>query len=335
MHLKPSLKIFVCEFITAGGLNRVDLPASFAFEGMMMRDALLKDLSMLPNIKVITTHDSRLSPPLIDSVPISAQDEVYIIWQNLLQSCDVAFIIAPETNRQLTDLVALVNRCQVLHLGASLDAIKVASSKYQTSLQLAKASINVVPTYTMDEWSDKGIENQAGWVLKPDDGAGCASTVYFKNRVDVEQYLTHQASTRVIQPYILGIPASISMLCKNGKAWILSCNLQKIELADMQFIYRGSIVNGLLANTARFAKISTQIAQAIPGLAGYIGVDVLVSDDVVTILEINPRLTTSFVGLHQSLGINPSKLILDLFLEENFKMPLFNFVNSPVVEITV
>ena len=301
----------------------------------MMRDALLRDLSMLPNINVITTHDARLSAPLLDSLPISAQDDAWLIWQSLLQNCNAAFIIAPETNGQLVDLVAMVNRCQVLHLGSSLNAIKVASSKYQTSQQLAKAGVNVVPTYYKDEWFSKDFESLIPWVIKPDDGAGCDGTVFFKNRIDIEQYLTHQASALVIQPYISGIPASISMLCKNGKAWLLSCNLQKIELADTQFIYRGSVVNGLVASSTPFENIATQVAQAMPGLAGYVGIDVIVSGNDITILEINPRLTTSFVGLRQSLGINPSKLILDLFLEENFTMPLFNRAHNPAVEITV
>ena len=329
------MNIFVCEFITAGGLNRADLPASFAREGMMMRDALMHDLRMLPNIKVLTTHDARLNPPSLDSVPISAQDDAWLVWQNMLKTCDAAFIIAPETSGHLADLVDLVNRCQVLNLGASLEAIKITSSKYQTSQQLAKAGINVVPTYYKEVWSDQHFESRTGWVVKPDGGAGCEGTVFFKNRVDVEPYLTHQVSTQVIQPYISGIPASLSMLCKNGKAWLLSCNLQKIELADAQFIYRGSVVNGLADSSTRFENIATLVAQAMPGLAGYIGVDVMVSGDNLTVLEINPRLTTSFVGLHQSLGINPSKLILDLFLEENFTMPLLNLANNPAVEITL
>lgn len=304
----------------------------------MMRDALLHGLSLLPNVEVITTHDARLTPPLLGSVTITAQDDALFVWQNLLQDCDAAFIIAPETGHQLADLVALVNRCQVLHLGSSLSAIKVATSKYQTSQQLIKAGLNAIPTYYLSELEVKDDDESRAWVVKPDDGAGCDGTMCFRKWADVKPYVIQQTGIQVIQPYIEGIAASISMLCKNGKAWVLSCNLQKIELVDTQFIYRGSVVNGFSANYARFENVATHIAQAMPELAGYVGVDVIVNKSEITILEINPRLTTSFVGLHQSLGINPSKLILDLFFDPQFTMPELlelNKLNNMPVEITI
>ena len=50
----------------------------------------------------------------------------------------------------------------------------------------------------------------------------------------------------------------------------------------------------------------------LPGLAGYVGMDVIVDDGRVTVLEINPRLTTSYAGLHRAIGRNPAGLVLDL-----------------------
>ncbi len=330
------MKIFICEFITAGGLNRADLPPSLVREGTMMRDALLRDLSLLPEIVIITTHDARLSSPISNSVPISAQDDAWVIWQDLLQNCDAAFIIAPETDNTLADLVNLVNHCNVLHLGCSFSAIKLASSKYQTFQQLVKAGINVVATYRLNEFGAKEFDSDSRrWVAKPDDGAGCDDTAYLETTAEVEQWLNNSATNYVIQPYIEGVAASISMLCKDGKAWLLSCNQQKVELVNKQFVYSGSVVNGLQANDERFDHIAQQISSAMPDLAGYVGVDVIVSDDKITVLEINPRLTTSFAGLHASLGINPSKLILELFFNPLFTMLPFNKLNNKPVEITV
>jgi predicted ATP-grasp superfamily ATP-dependent carboligase len=36
-------------------------------------------------------------------------------------------------------------------------------------------------------------------------------------------------------------------------------------------------------------------------------------EDELQVLEINPRTTTSYVGLRSSIGINPAGLILDLW----------------------
>ena len=335
---KKCLTIFVCEFITAGGLNRVELPQSLVQEGSLMRDALLRDLSLLPNIQIVTTQDARLSSPLLGSVAIGHNEDVIHIWQNLLKDCDAAFIIAPETDGQLASLVALVNNAGVLHLGCGLSAVKLASSKYQTYQQLKKAGINVIPSYRFDKLP---IENAVQpWVIKPDDGAGCAGTICLNSLVEVRQYLASKVQSQsidnqIIQPFIKGVPASISMLCKAGQAWVLGCNLQKITLINNKFVYHGSVVNGLNMHYSAFNEIAQKIAQAIPDLAGYVGVDVMLNGDEITVLEINPRLTSSYVGLHDSTGLNVSKLILDLFFNSQLVMPAINFMHHQAVEITL
>jgi tyramine---L-glutamate ligase len=39
-------------------------------------------------------------------------------------------------------------------------------------------------------------------------------------------------------------------------------------------------------------------------------------------IEINPRLTTSYVGLSQSIGQNPAKLLLDCWQNADFSLPM-------------
>lgn len=87
------------------------------------------------------------------------------------------------------------------------------------------------------------------------------------------------------------------------------------------FSYHGSVLNEMTAYWTDFERIGQKIAQAVPGLAGYVGVDVMVSDDTVTVLEINPRLTTSYAGMRMATGLNPARLVLDMFYNENFQWP--------------
>jgi len=53
----------------------------------------------------------------------------------------------------------------------------------------------------------------------------------------------------------------------------------------------------------------------IPGLRGFVGVDYIETVAGPVVLEINPRLTTSYVAMSDSLGINTAQLILDACLE--------------------
>ena len=50
----------------------------------------------------------------------------------------------------------------------------------------------------------------------------------------------------------------------------------------------------------------------MPGLWGYAGVDLIVSDQGPVVLEVNPRLTTSYAGLSQALNMNVAEKILAL-----------------------
>jgi predicted ATP-grasp superfamily ATP-dependent carboligase len=49
-------------------------------------------------------------------------------------------------------------------------------------------------------------------------------------------------------------------------------------------------------------------------------------------VEINPRLTTSYVGLHEAIGHNPAKIILESITDANFTMPV---LQRNVIEIAL
>ena len=59
-----------------------------------------------------------------------------------------------------------------------------------------------------------------------------------------------------------------------------------------------------------FAGLGGAIAAAIPGLAGYVGVDFVLTPAGPVVLEVNPRLTSSYCGLSRALGRNVAAEIL-------------------------
>jgi tyramine---L-glutamate ligase len=70
-----------------------------------------------------------------------------------------------------------------------------------------------------------------------------------------------------------------------------------------------------------FESVATKIAQTLPDLAGYVGIDVLVQGEEVIVVEINPRLTTSYVGLTSAIGVNPAELIINVLTGKMFPWP--------------
>lgn len=378
------MKILIIEYITAGGLCHQPLPDSLMREGTLMRDALLADFSELADVELFTTVDTRVSFPKQAGVvmPVDNQSNVIGLWETLLQQCDAALIIAPETDGILCQLTQMVDACGVINLGVNLAAVELFSNKYATYVALSQAKISTVPTYTASEFlqleffklNDLSTTSSStsaplstplfnhGCVAKPIDGAGCGDTRFFTTVAALHIWLNEaaqysQLARYIVQPFQAGSPASISMLCKNGSAWLLSGNQQLIEMSaelnqttnqtlnqttiqqlpvpHATIIYKGSLVNGLSSRHDDFSQLAQTLAHAFPDLNGYVGVDVIINGDDIFVVEVNPRITTSYIALHKSLNINPAKLILELAKApvSMFKLPENMATNEVLIHI--
>jgi predicted ATP-grasp superfamily ATP-dependent carboligase len=71
-------------------------------------------------------------------------------------------------------------------------------------------------------------------------------------------------------------------------------------------------VNAVADSAGRYAALADDIARALPGLWGYCGVDFVETSAGPIVIEVNPRLTTSYTGLHRAIGINSAQLVLEL-----------------------
>lgn len=329
--MKELKKIFVCEFITGGGLNAQALPESLAKEGALMRDTLLYDLSNLP-YRVSTTVDARLSSPkyCAECVKLSSNDDVWQVWKTQMQNVDAVWLIAPETNSilhyftQIAEHTKMAGLANPLILGCGLKSIEISSDKLATYLALKQANILTVPTYTIQNWP----KGDGSWLAKPNDGAGCEDTVCFDSALDLMHWLVqnNKLETHVIQPFKTGVPASVSCVMHRGQAQLLSCNKQLINMSQHTLSYKGSEINGMCEHWHAFERIANDIAMALPDLAGYVGIDVIVENnghdnDKIFVLEINPRLTISYAGLREATGVNPAELIINTLTDPNFKWP--------------
>ncbi|MGH6960730.1 MAG: ATP-grasp domain-containing protein, partial [Dongiaceae bacterium] len=96
------------------------------------------------------------------------------------------------------------------------------------------------------------------------------------------------------------------------RAWLLSCNRQEIAIENGEFRFRGSIVGGLEQRRPRYEPVAAAVAAAMPELWGYVGIDFIDSTAGPVVLDVNPRLTTSYVGLGRAIRMNPAELVLGL-----------------------
>ncbi|HAF01577.1 MAG TPA: hypothetical protein DCO68_11255 [Methylophilaceae bacterium] len=336
MHNPLPLKLLVCEFITGGGLMGEEIPTSLAKEGLLMRDALLGDLSTVSNLTLITTFDQRFSPfphHALQSIQIDEKTDVWLLWESLIDQVDAVWWVAPETNDilyRLTQLTVLKNKRVI---GSGVDAIAITSKKDLTAHTLSESGIPSIPATRYQSWHDS---QYCRWLVKPNDGAGCEDTYLFELPEQVHQWFESNPEKQlsyVIQPWIEGVAASMSVLAYENTVEVLSCNEQlivfKAEGTKKKLSYAGSRVNHMVDYSQAFIDLARQIQQSIPDLQGYYGVDVVIHPEnlqSMTVVEINPRLTTSYVRLKEAMNTNPAQLILDALTQKNFAMPKFEYL---------
>jgi len=306
-------RLCVIEFITGGGLAGEPLPGTLAQEGERMLAALLGELGALPGIEITTTRDHRLSllPGPARCVTIGPSDDPFAVWGRCIEDADAVWPIAPETGGVLERLCRLVLEQGRRLIGSSPEAIGVTASKHRCAEVLRWAGVPAIPTRPLQH----GIpESDSGWVVKRDDGAGCTETFCFDDARALRAFAAGASNHGyVIQPYIAGTPASLSVLCRDGRAVLLSCNEQRIERQADRLSFDGVVVNALSRERPALEPLARAIAAALPGLAGYVGVDLILTPSGPIVVEVNPRLTTAYVGLAEALDMNVAAAVLGVF----------------------
>ena len=91
----------------------------------------------------------------------------------------------------------------------------------------------------------------------------------------------------------------------------MCANLQQFDIIKQQYQLSKIIVN-YPSELSAYQDLVDNIAHALPELWGYVGIDLIETSEQLLVLEINPRLTTSFVGIYAALGINIAENILQL-----------------------
>jgi len=301
-------RIFVFEFITGGGVATEPLPVSLLGEGEAMLGALLHELGSLPELQLLTLRDARL-PAIaapVQCLRVASAVEYEQAWSRALAWADAVWPIAPETDGVLLDVTERIIHSGCVLLGSQPGAVKIASSKLKTCHALTQAGVPVAHTLPLGQVLPVA---QQGWVIKPDDGAGSEEIHYLSQADTLASAVLPVGYEWVVQAYIEGISLSLSVLCDKHTARVLSCNEQHIErtggrmhLVDVT-VHRGGCPDD-------FRDLAAGVCAAIPGLQGYIGIDIQMTPTGPVVIEVNPRLTTAYAGLCGHSGHNVAELIL-------------------------
>lgn len=304
------MKIFVFEYVTGGGCAGIPLPPIHV-EGETMWRALVHDLTAIEGVEVISPRDTRLEAPSIPGLTLvpTGPDSFDADFQACLAAADAVWLIAPESGGILESLSRDVLAAGKRLLGSHPDTVRITASKRATSQLLAAQDIGVTTTYD----HPAQMTEARPVVAKPDDGAGCEETLWFANPGAAEAWRQRRdAHGFAYQYYLPGAALSMCLLCRAGQVQLLSVNRQHVDIDGGCFQFNGVTVNALADEDGTFSRLAQRIAQALPDLWGYVGVDLIAAEDGLTVVEVNPRVSVSYAGLARAIGDNPARRVLNL-----------------------
>lgn len=317
------MRVFLFEFVSGGGWWKVDPigrpTASLLREGKAMLTALASDFAALPQCEVVYLQDRRVRNKVVvpggRQIIVAEPADLFRAFKEWAADGCYGVVIAPEFNEHLYDWAAKWSLLGGKLLGPGNDFIRIAASKSATCEHLAKAGLPV-PHGVPLGWPDKLPKDfPLPAVLKPDDGAGSQGILYVHERRDGAVEKRMNTPEWRLEEFCPGLAASVALLAGPQGPTALPACLQWLA-SDRSFAYRGGMTPLKADLNARAQRLALAAAKAMPPALGYFGVDVVLGDasdgSQDYVIEINPRLTTSYVGLRAISRQNLAQAMLDV-----------------------
>ncbi|WP_135606051.1 ATP-grasp domain-containing protein [Methanococcoides sp. NM1] len=282
------MKILLSEYAVSTGMG-----GTYLLEGKAMLHTLASSFSRLGHEVIYTS-----SGPSIEygSSVASSEDSINEILEKQAKDGDAALVIAPE--ELLPGITAIIDD-NTLNLGCSFESVTICSDKLECTRKLEAASIAIPGTYSADQAIPKGKR----WIVKP--RYGCASE---------DTFVCHDPKLeegQLATEYIEGEHLSVSLIC--GKETLpLTVNKQMIDIDpekdESSVNYCGCTTPYPTDRKQELYETAIE-ATRILECNGYTGVDIILGDRPY-IIDINPRPTTSLVGITKIMDREIAELLI-------------------------
>ena len=236
-------------------------------------------------------------------------------FRKLADWADFALVIAPEFDQILETRCRWAEQCEAMLLGPSAEVVALCADKLALAELWEKAGVPTPPTKLFDPWAFP-----PPLVVKPRFGAGAIDTFLFKDDDALHRFMPPTES--VVQPYLPGLDMSIALLIGPKQMVPLTCCMQYIVQQTGRINYRGG---GTFSDDIFQKRVHDFAARAIApisGLSGIVGIDLILQKDFADLaIEVNPRVTTSYVGLRQLCHQNLMELLIRVVQGEHVDPP--------------
>ena len=297
------MHVFVYEFVSGGGWYSVAAdkspPDGLLQEGRAMLQALLADLAAVPRTTVATLQAAR--EPAFDLagctfIGVTSATQELEAFFDATARADWTIVVAPELQGALATRTRWVIEAAGRLLGAPPSLVELTGDKHRTAEYLRERGIAAPQGRLLEPLAEMPPDFPFPLIVKPIDGAGSMGVHLLRARSDYQGAPVR----RRLEKFCPGLPASISCLCGPQQRIVLPACEQLLS-DDGSFLYLGGRLPLAGNLDRRAARLAQRVLDCLPEALGYLGIDLVLGADPLGgddyVIEVNPRLTTSYVGL--------------------------------------
>ncbi len=271
------MKILIAEYAVGVGVEE------FMLEGRAMLSSLARSFVSCKHEVFYPTKGTKL-----DAGKAFITENFENALEKLSKKCDAALVIAPD--EILGDLTEIVEE-NTANLGCPSNAVRLCADKLKCTRVLEKEKLPVPETIERGDY-------EGNYVIKP--RFGCASEGIYRSRRGTLK------KGFIATGFIDGEHLSTSII--TGRTQLpLTINKQLIEI-NSSISYKGGVVPYNCERREEVIEVAKKTLK-ISGCRGYAGVDIVLGDKPY-VVDVNPRITTSIVGIAKVLQAEIAELIL-------------------------
>lgn len=289
--------MFIFEHVVGGGGLYEALPPELVGSAAAMLDAAIADFKRA-GCEVVTTRDVRVEPrdDGARTFTLSPGDDVGEAFDRAAREADASLVIAPESEGVLLNWARRLERLNARSLGSRARAIELGGDKVALHDHWRAHGVPT-PRTTLDA---RALD--VPMVAKPRMGAGCTHTHVWRDEVARGRERGEGEGEFVYQPWCRGRAVSVSLIVGERGVRVLAAGEQFVREEEGRLRYEGGRLPMEEALAERASALAVRAVEAVAvaeGLHGFVGVDLLLGDEASedVVIEINPRLTLSYVAL--------------------------------------
>jgi predicted ATP-grasp superfamily ATP-dependent carboligase len=317
------MKILVFEWLMGGGVSDQypldEATLEFLEQGRMMLSRVCEDFLEQGHQLVVPVDRQQTFelPETYQRVDVKHPSRVPVRLRAVVDQVDAILLIAPETDGCLENVCAWLAPWKEKFISPDVTFVRLAADKWNCQHLLTQAGINCPKSILFDDGVpvDEQIFNslKGPLVIKPIDGAGSEGVSIVEKQNDIHPLI--QAGKFIVQEFVEGIAVSVSA--------VVSLENAPLFLQPMEQVFKRHPIGPFSHSTPiadpnvveRAKTLAVKTFAKLPPTHGYVSLDMVISSRSAAadcVIEINPRLTTSYAFQESSIRLQAARTMANL-----------------------